>query len=70
MGSATMAGIELGKHSMHLHGQDRKGPTVSRKKLTRKQFVEFIAKFHARTIVMEGCAGAHDLAVKRQEVVS
>lgn len=64
MDSVTMVGIDLGKHSFHLHGQDRKGLAVFRKKLTRKQLVEFFAKFRPYTVVMEACAGAHHLARK------
>jgi len=60
----TLVGIDLGKHSFHLHGQDRKGKGVFRKKLSRKQLVEFFATFHACTIVMEACAGSHHMARK------
>ena len=59
MDSVTLVGIDLGKHSFHLHGQDRKGQAVFRRKLNRKQLVEFFAKFHPCTAVMEACAGAH-----------
>lgn len=64
MDAVTMVGIDLGKHSFHLHGQDRKGLAVFRKKLTRKQLLEFFAKFPPCTAVMEACAGAHYLARK------
>lgn len=64
MDSVTLVGIDLGKHSFHLHGQDRKGQAVFRRKLNRKQLVEFFAKFHPCTAVMEACAGAHYLARK------
>jgi transposase len=37
---------------------------VFRKKVSRKQLVEFFATFHACTIVMEACAGAHHMARK------
>jgi len=37
---------------------------VFRKKLSRKQLVEFFATFHACTIVMEACAGSHHMARK------
>jgi transposase len=60
----TLVGIDLGKHSFHLHGQDRRGKGVFRKKLSRKQLVEFFATFHACTIVMEACAGSHHMARK------
>ena len=64
MDSVTLVGIDLGKHSFHLHGQDRKGQAVFRRKVNRKQLVEFFAKFHPCTAVMEACAGAHYLARK------
>ncbi|GAB7541346.1 hypothetical protein CS8_010090 [Cupriavidus sp. 8B] len=61
----TQVGIDLGKHSFHLHGQERRGKGVFRKKLSRKQLVEFFATFHACTIViMEACAGSHHMVRK------
>lgn len=59
MDDVTLVGIDLGKHSFHLHGQDAKGKAVFRKKMGRKQLIEFFATFHACTIVMEACAGSH-----------
>lgn len=59
MQDVTLVGIDLGKHSFHLHGQDRKGKEVFRRKVTCKQLVELPANFPACTIVMEACAGAH-----------
>ena len=53
MDSVTLVGIDLGKLSFHLHGQDRKGLAVFRRKLNRKQLVEFFAKFHPCMAVME-----------------
>ena len=64
MQDVTLVGIDLGKHSFHLHGQDRQGKAVFRKKVSRKQLVEFFATFHACTVVMEACAGAHYMARK------
>jgi len=64
MDSVTLVGIDLGKHSFHLHGQDRKGQAVFRKKFNRKPLIEFFAKFHPCTAVMEACADAHYLARK------
>lgn len=61
---AILVGIDLGKHSFHLHGQDRKGKGVFRKKLSRKQLVEFFATFQTCTVVMEACAGSHHMARK------
>jgi transposase len=62
MQDITLIGIDLGKHSFHVHGQDRHGKALLRKKFSRKQLVEFLAKFHACTVVMEACAGAHHMA--------
>ncbi|SAL24018.1 transposase [Caballeronia udeis] len=64
MQDVTLIGIDLSKHSFHLHGQDRRGRMVFRKKVTRKQLIEFIASFHACTVVIEACAGAHCTARK------
>jgi transposase len=62
MQNVTLIGIDLGKHSFHVHGQDRQGKALLRKKFSRKQLVEFLATFQACTIVMEACAGAHHMA--------
>lgn len=64
MEDVTLVGIDLGKHSFHLHGQNRYGKAVFRRKVNRKQLVEFFATLHGCTVVMEACAGAHCLARK------
>jgi transposase len=64
MQNVTLVGIDLGKHSFHLHGQDRHGKAVFRKKVTRKQLNEFFARLDACVVVMEACAGAHHMARK------
>lgn len=62
MQDVTLIGIDLGKHSFHVHGQDRQGKALLRRKFGRKQLIEFFAKFHACTVVMEACSGAHHMA--------
>lgn len=62
MQDIALIGIDLGKHSFHVHGQDRHGKGLLHKKFSRKQLIEFFAKFHACTVVMEACAGAHCMA--------
>jgi transposase len=62
MENVSLIGIDLGKHSFHVHGQDRHGKALLRKKFSRNQLIEFFAKFHPCTIVMEACAGAHFMA--------
>ncbi|MEN3276095.1 MAG: hypothetical protein V7631_1885, partial [Massilia sp.] len=47
MQDVTLIGIDLGKHSFHVHGQDRHGKALLRKKFSRKQLIEFFATFHA-----------------------
>jgi hypothetical protein len=51
-----------GKHSFHLHGQSGSGKQTLRKKVTRKQLLEFFVTAQACTVVMEACAGAHYMA--------
>jgi transposase len=64
MDSVTLIGIDLGKHSFHLHGQDKQGRGLLRKKFSRKQLLDFFATFHSCTVVMEACTGAHHMARK------
>lgn len=62
MQQVKLIGIDLGKHSFHLHGQDEHGNAVFRKKCNRKQLITFLATFQPCTVVMEACAGAHHMA--------
>jgi transposase len=62
METVRLIGIDLGKHTFHLHGQDRHGRALLRKKFGRKELVEFLANFQPATVVMEACAGAHYMA--------
>lgn len=62
MNTVSLIGIDLGKHSFHLHAQDRDGRTLFRKKLSRKQLFTNLANIPACTIAMEACAGCHWIA--------
>jgi transposase len=62
LNSVTLIGIDLGKHSFHLHGQDKHGKMVFRKKMTRRQMFTLLGQFPACKIAMESCAGAHWIA--------
>ncbi|MGO4305929.1 IS110 family transposase [Cupriavidus sp. RAF12] len=66
MGTATLIGIDLGKHYFFLHAQDRHGHEVWHKKATRTQLLTVLANCPASTVAMEACAGAHWLARKLQ----
>ncbi|MBB5429628.1 transposase [Paraburkholderia atlantica] len=64
----SQVGIDPGKHAFHLHGQDAAGQAVFRRKVSRKQLIEFFATLHPCTVVMEACAGAHCMARKIAEL--
>ncbi|MGH8379864.1 IS110 family transposase [Pseudomonas sp.] len=64
MSESALVGIDLGKHSFHLHGQDKSGREVFRKKLSRAQMMQFFGNLPACTVVMEACAGAHFVSRK------
>lgn len=66
MNPVTLIGIDLGKDSFHLHGQDAAGRMVFRKKLTREQMLRLLGNIPACTVVMEACAGAHWVARRVQ----
>src|SRR5919112_6293178 len=59
--SAVIAtlGIDLGKNSFHLVGQDQRGAIVLRIKLSRSQLTQRLANIPPCLIGMEACAGAH-----------
>lgn len=59
MSAVALVGIDLGKHSFHLHGQDKSGREVFRKKTTRQQMMRLLNNLPSCTVVMEACAGAH-----------
>jgi transposase len=46
----------MGTHSVHVHGQDRHSKALLRKRFSRKQLIDVLAKFPACTVVMEACA--------------
>ena len=62
MNAVTLIGIDLGKHSFQLHGQDASGRMVFRKKQSRNQMLTTLANFPVCRVVMEACAGAHWIA--------
>jgi len=62
MNEVTVIGIDLGKHSFHLHAQDAAGRMVFRKKLSRQQLLRTLANVPCCRVVMEACAGSHWLA--------
>ena len=55
----TVLGIDLAKQSFQLHGVDKDGQVVLKKKLNRKQLSAFIAYLPVCLIGLEACGGAH-----------
>ncbi|EMH6403334.1 IS110 family transposase [Providencia rettgeri] len=64
MNNVSIIGIDLGKHSFHVHSQDKTGKALTRKKFTRVKLFEFLANSPPAIVVMEACAGAHHMARK------
>jgi transposase len=52
-------GMDTSKHIFQLHGVDAAEQPVLRKRLSRKQMLEFFAKLPATVIGMEACGAAH-----------
>jgi transposase len=59
-------GIDIGKNSFHIVGQDRRGALVLRQKWSRGQVEARLANLPACLIGMEACTGAHHLSRKLQ----
>lgn len=63
----ALVGIDLGKHSFHVHAQDAVGHQLFRKQFTRRQLLLWLSNLPACTVAMEACSGAHWLAWKLRE---
>ena len=55
----TMIGVDLAKSVFVLHGASMLGEVKFRKKLSRSQFLKFIADQAPAVVVMEACGSAH-----------
>ena len=60
----AVIGIDIGKNSFHLVGQDRRGALVLRQKWSRGQVEARLANLPPCMIGMEACVGAHRLSRK------
>lgn len=61
-------GIDLSKRYFQLHGIDQVGRRVLKKKLTRKEFMEFLPQMPRCRVVMEAGSAAHYWGRKLQEM--
>ncbi|ECO1514644.1 IS110 family transposase [Salmonella enterica subsp. arizonae] len=68
MENVALIGIDLGKHSFHIHCQDKSGKALLRKKFTRMKLMQFLATCPPAVVVMEACAGAHFMARRISEI--
>lgn len=59
MTEITTIGLDIAKHIFHVHGADRDGRPVIRRKLRRNQVHDFFAGLPSCLVAMEACAGAH-----------
>ena len=55
-------GIDIGKNTFHLIGQDRRGKIIMRARLSRSQLMERLVNIPSCLIGMEAGAGAHHIA--------
>jgi len=62
----AVIGIDIGKNSFHLVGQDLRGAIVLRQKWSRGQVEARLANLSPCLIGMEACVGAHHLSRKLQ----
>src|SRR5438309_10426721 len=62
----AVIGIDIGKNSFHIVGQDRRGALVLRQKWSRSQVEARLANLPPCLIGMEACTGAHHLSRKLQ----
>lgn len=54
----TMIGVDMAKNVFQLHGAAMTGEVRFRKKLSRPQFMKFMAEHPAAVVVMEACGSA------------
>jgi transposase len=59
MKDLTTIGIDIAKNFMQIHGADRNGKAVLKKRLPRGKFLTFMANLPKCLIGMEACGGAH-----------
>jgi len=60
----AVVGIDIGKNSFHVVGQDERGAIVLRQKWSRGQVEARLANLPPCLIGMEACVGAHHLSRK------
>lgn len=59
MAQITLVGIDLAKSVFQVHGVNRRGQALLRRRFTRKRLVTWLGNLAPCTVAMEACAGAH-----------
>jgi transposase len=66
--SIEVLGIDIAKNAFQLHGVNRGGGAVFKRRVMRDQLLEVVAQIERCTIVVEACTGAFYWARKFEEV--
>ena len=64
MSDIKTLGIDLAKNVFQLHAADAAGKALFKKRLSRKEFIDFMPKVDCECVVMEACGGANHWARK------
>ena len=67
MSESALIGIDLGKHTVRLHGQDKSGREVFRKKCSRAQMMQFFGNMPRCVVVMEASRSSMLLVAPQTE---
>lgn len=59
MDDVSIIGVDLAKSAFHVHGASKDGRQLFRKKLTRRQFPEFMARQQPCIVAMEACGSSN-----------
>ncbi|SFA62493.1 hypothetical protein SAMN04487972_1509, partial [Paracoccus halophilus] len=59
MDEVTIIGVDLAKSAFHVHGASKDGSQLFQKKLTRRQFPEFMARQRPCMVAMEACGSSN-----------
>lgn len=65
--SYPVAGVDVGKDTMHVVALDRSGAVAFKARCTRATVLSTLLRLDAELIAMEACSGAHDLARRLAE---
>ncbi len=57
----AVLGIDLGKNSCSLAGQDASGTVMLRRRMMRERVISFVSELPRCVVAMEACCGAHFL---------